>query len=340
MKKEPSKNENNQNNQKNIKNIITEINKALTSKVALPINLKQDIDFIDTGIPAFNLAFGGGFPRGRIIEVYGQAGAGKTMLCLQTMANAQKEGVAGFIDMEHAISFERMKKMGVKLDEVAYSTPEYAEDAFETIEAMVSTGKFSMIVVDSVSALVPRVELEGEFGSSQMGVQARLISQAMRKLVPMVHKNNVALVFINQIRSTINSYGSGGYTTSGGQALSFYCSLRINLRKVGSIKSGEEIVGVRYKMTVDKNKLAEPYKTCAYTILDTGITAVEESINNLLQTGALVKSGSWYKDVNGESIAQGFINLAKILTPQKEVELIEKLQLSKESKKSKENEKA
>lgn len=317
-----------------IKNILTEINKALISKISLPIDLKQNIDFIDTGIPAFNLAFGGGFPRGRVTEVYGQAGAGKTMLCLQTMANAQKEGLTGFVDMEHAISFERMAKMGVKLDEVLYSTPEYAEDAFEAVEAMVSTGKFSMIVVDSVSALVPRVELEGEYGSSQMGVQARIMSQAMRKLVPMVHKNNVALVFINQIRSTITSYGSGGKITSGGQALSFYCSLRINLKRIGNIKAGDEIVGARYKMTVDKNKLAEPYKVCAYTILDTGISAVEESINNLLQMGALVKAGAWYKDCEGNPIAQGFVNLAKLLTPSKEAELISKLPHIKDSQTS------
>ncbi len=314
-----------------IKSILTEINKALTSKISIPTDLKQDVDFISTGISAFDKAFGGGIPRGRITEIYGQASAGKTMLCLQTMANAQKEGMVGFVDMEHAISFERMAKMGVKMDEVLYSTPEFAEDAFEAVEAMVTTGKFSMIVVDSVSALVPRAELEGEYGQSQMGLQARIMSQAMRKLVPMVHKNNVALVFINQIRSTITSYGSGGKITSGGQALSFYCSLRINLKRIGNIKTGDEIVGGRYKMAVDKNKLSEPYKTSSYTILDTGISAIEETINQLIEMGALTKSGAWYKDCGGEQIAQGFLNLTKVLTPQKEAELIAKLSHNKDS---------
>lgn len=320
------------NTQKEIEKIIAEINKALNSKVSLPINLKQNVDFIDTSIPAFNRVLGGGIPRGRITEVYGQAGAGKTMLCLQTMAQAQKEGITGFIDMEHAISFERMTTMGIDLAQVVYSTPEYAEDAFETVESMVSTGKFSMIVVDSVASLVPKSELDGEFGQAQMGMQARLMSQAMRKLVPMVHKNNVALVFINQLRSTLGIYS--GQVTTGGAALSFYCSLRINLRRVGKIKAGEEVVGIRYKLFVDKNKLAKPNASCAYTILDSGISTAEESITLLLESGALVKSSSWYKDCKGESVAQGFINLAKLLTPQKEAELTEKLRLSKQTGKS------
>ncbi len=146
-----------------------------------------------------------------------------------------------------------------------------------------------------------------------------------------VHKNNVALVFINQIRSTINSYGSGGKITSGGQALSFYCSLRVNLKRVGNIKTGDEIVGGRYKMIVDKNKLAEPYKTCSYTILETGISAVEEFINKLLDAKILIRSGAWYKNEEGKQIAQGFVNLVKYLTPEKEKELIDRLSHIKDS---------
>lgn len=268
-------------------------------------NKVVDIDIIPTGIGSIDLATGiGGFPRGRISEVFGKEGTGKTTLCLHAIAQAQKLGLnAMFIDAEHALSVERMRTIGVDTGNMVISQPDSGEGALEIAEMAIRSKKFAIIVIDSVAALVPQVEVDKDMGDSVMGVHAKLMSQAMRKLTAPVNKNNVALVFTNQTRSNIGGYGSPEVTT-GGVALKFYASLRIKIKYKGEIKEGNQRIAGKYELTVVKNKLAVPFKVVEVEINETGIDDSGVLIETLIDAGILEKSGSWIK-LNGEPFAQG-----------------------------------
>lgn len=296
--------------------IMEEVNKEFGDNTA--IILDEDnilkVDVVPTGIPVIDTAVGiGGFPRGRISEVFGAEACGKTTLCLHAIAQTQREGrLAAFIDAEHALSPERMKEIGVDLGQLIINQPNSGEEALELVEMLVRSDKFSIIVVDSVAALIPQVEVDKDMGESVMGVHARLMSQAMRKLTAPVDKHNVALVFTNQTRAKIGGYVPGT-TTTGGAALKFYASLRLEMKYVGAIKNtaGERVSG-KYKMTVVKNKLAVPFKVAEFEINGYGIDAVGGLIEQLVEEGVLEKSGAFYR-FEGETLAQGKQALISIL---------------------------
>lgn len=264
-----------------------------------------EVDVIPTGVQSIDTAIGtGGIPRGRITEVFGKEGSGKTSLCLHTIATAHKMGMqAGFIDAEHALDKKRMDMIGVQSDKLVISQPDSGEQALEIAEMMIRSKRFGIIVIDSVAALTPQVEIERDMGESSMGIHARLMSQAMRKLVAIISKNNVAVIFTNQTRSKIGFFG--GETTTGGNALKFYASLRLKFQYTGAIKNtaGQRISG-KYRMTVVKNKMAVPFKEVEFEINEYGIDTTAQLIQTMLDEGKLEKSGAFYK-VNGKVIAQG-----------------------------------
>lgn len=264
------------------------------------------IDVVPTDIPVIDDAIGvGGIPRGRISEVFGKEGCGKTTLCLHAIASAQRLGLnVAFIDTEHSLGYDMMERMKVDIKKLVISQPDSGEDALNLVEMMVRSGKFALIVIDSVAALTPQVEIEKDMGESVMGVHARLMSQAMRKLTAPVNKHNVALLFTNQTRVKIGGYVSGE-TTTGGNALKFYASLRMRMQFKGQIKdsSGIRISG-KYEMTIVKNKLATPFKVAKFEINSRGIDGMGEFVENLVESGILEKNGAFYK-YNGETIAQG-----------------------------------
>lgn len=287
---------------------LTIANKTFGDNTAVIIdeNSKVDIDVVSTGVEAIDEALGvGGIPRGRISEVYGKEATGKTTLCLQAIARAHKDGLnAAYVDAEHALSYERMKALGVDTSKLVLSQPQSGEQALEFVEMAVRSGKFAIIVVDSVAALTPEAEVQKEMGESVMGVHARLMSQAMRKLTAPVAKHNVALVFTNQTRAKIGGYVVGE-TTTGGNALKFYCSVRIKLQSIGKIKDGSGVqIANKIRMTVVKNKLAVPYKVIEYQIDGHGINADIGWIDALVESGKITRSGAWFK-IGNETIAQG-----------------------------------
>lgn len=265
-----------------------------------------EADVVPIDVPVVDNALGiGGIPRGRITEVFGGEGMGKTSLCLHAIASAQRMGLlALFIDAEHALSYERMKAIGVDTGKMVFNQPDSGEKALELVEMAVRSGKFGIIVVDSVAALVPQVEVEKDMGDSVMGVHARLMSQAMRKLAAPVSKFNVALVFTNQTRSKIGGYGAAE-TTTGGTALKFYASLRLRMSFVGKIEDskGNRISG-KYKMFVAKNKLAVPFKEALFEINERGIDGDGFFVDELVTAGVLEKSGAFLK-FEGNVVAQG-----------------------------------
>jgi recombination protein RecA len=255
------------------------------------------VGIIPTGSIALDAALGvGGVPRGRVVEIYGPESSGKTTLALHVIANAQRSGgLAAFIDAEHAMDPEYASRLGVNLDDLLISQPDFGEQALEIAETLIRSGSIDVIVIDSVAALVPRAELEGDMGEAQMGLQARLMSQALRKLAGIVSKSRTSLVFINQVREKIGVMFGSPETTTGGRALKFYSSVRIDIRRISSIKQGDQVIGNRTKAKVAKNKVAAPFRVAEFDILyGEGISYTGELLDLGLEHRLVQKSGAWY----------------------------------------------
>jgi recombination protein RecA len=275
----------------------------------------EDIQVVSTGSLGLDIALGvGGLPRGRVVEIYGPESSGKTTLTLQVIAEMQKEGgTCAFIDAEHALDIQYAQKLGVNLQELLISQPDTGEQALEIVDALVRSGSVDLIVVDSVAALTPKAELEGEMGDALPGLQARLMSQALRKLTATIKKTNTMVIFINQIRMKIGVMFGSPETTTGGNALKFYASVRLDIRRTGSIKKGEEVIGSETKVKVVKNKVSPPFKTAEFDILyGEGISREGEIIDMGVEARILDKSGAWYA-YNGEKIGQGKDNAREFL---------------------------
>ena len=266
-----------------------------------------DVDTISTGSLAIDYALGvGGLPRGRIIEIYGPESSGKTTLALQCIAECQKDGgKAAFIDAEHAIDPKYAKALGVNVDDLILSQPDSGEQALEIAEVLIKSGAIDLIVIDSVAALVPQAELDGEMGDSNIGLHARLMSKAMRKLAGAMNANGCTTIFINQLREKVGVMFGNPETTTGGRALKFYSSIRIEVRKSEAIKDGQDVIGNKVNIKIAKNKVAPPFKTCQVEIYyGEGISHLSEVVNMGVDMGIIEKSGSWYS-YNGEKIGQG-----------------------------------
>jgi recombination protein RecA len=274
-----------------------------------------EVPVISTGSLALNKALGiGGLPRGRVIEIYGPESSGKTTLALHAVSEAQRQGgVVAFIDAEHALDTSYARKLGVNCDDLLVAQPDTGEQALEIADMLVRSGALDIIVIDSVAALVPRAEIEGEMGDSHMGLQARLMSQALRKLTGTISKTNTAVIFINQIRMKIGVVFGNPETTTGGNALKFYASVRLDIRRIGSIKDGQEIVGNRTRVRVVKNKMAPPFTEAEFDILyGEGISRTADLIDTGVMAGIIEKSGSWYS-YDGERVGQGRRNAQNFL---------------------------
>lgn len=280
------------------KGSIMKMGDSLINMNAIPV--------VASGSLAIDLALGvGGYPKGRIIEIYGPEASGKTTLCLHAIANIQKEGgTAAFVDVEHALDPLRAQKIGVNLDELLISQPDYGEQALEIAETLIRSGGVDIVVIDSVAALVPKSEIEGEMGDSQMGVQARLMSQAMRKLTAAINKTKTLVIFTNQIRMKIGVMFGSPETTTGGNALKFYASQRIDVRKIGNIQEGENIVGSRHRVRVKKNKVAPPFKIAEFDMDDNGISLTGDVVDIGVEKKIIDKAGSFFK-YEGNVLAQG-----------------------------------
>ncbi len=275
----------------------------------------QDIQTVSTGSLGLDVALGvGGLPRGRVIEIYGPESSGKTTLTLQVIAEMQKiGGTCAFVDAEHALDPQYARKLGVNLNELLISQPDTGEQALEIVDSLVRSGAVDLIVVDSVAALTPRAEIEGDMGDSLPGLQARLMSQALRKLTATIKKTNCMVIFINQIRMKIGVMFGSPETTTGGNALKFYASVRIDIRRIGGIKKGDEVIGNETKVKVVKNKVAPPFKDATFDILyGEGISRLGEIIDMGVQAKIVDKAGAWYS-YNGEKIGQGRDNTREFL---------------------------
>lgn len=287
-----------------------------------------DVQAIPSGSLSLDAALGiGGFPRGRVVEIYGQEASGKTTLALHVVAEAQKRGgTAAFIDVEHALDPKYAKKIGVDVENLYISQPDYGEQALEIAETLIRSNAVDVVVLDSVAALVPKAELEGEMGDAHMGLQARLMSQALRKLTAIVSRSKSCLIFINQLREKIGMFVGNPETTTGGRALKFYASVRIDVKKILSIKQGEEIVGSQVRAKVVKNKLASPFKEAIFDIIyGEGISKEGEIIEIGSEMGLVEKSGTWFS-IKGQRLGQGKENVRKLLRENKELsEELEKL---------------
>lgn len=284
-------------------------------------SLVRDIEVIPTGSLGLDIALGvGGVPRGRVVEIYGPESSGKTTLALQVIAEAQRRGgVGAFIDAEHALDIGYARKLGVKVEDLLVSQPDHGEQALEIAETLVRSGAIDVLVIDSVAALVPRAEIEGEMGEPQMGLQARLMSQALRKLTATISRSKTIVIFINQIRMKIGVMFGNPETTTGGNALKFYASVRIDIRRVGSIKQGEDVIGNRTKVRVVKNKVAPPFKEAEFDILyGSGISKEGELVDLGAELGIVEKSGAWYS-LDGDRIGQGRENTKEFLREHPEV---------------------
>ncbi len=279
------------------------------------------ISVISTGSISFDAALGvGGVPRGRVIEIFGPESSGKTTITLQVIAEAQKlGGLAAFVDAEHALDPAYAKKLGVDVDNLLVSQPDYGEQALEIVEALVRSGAIDVLVVDSVAALVPKAELDGEMGDSHMGLQARLMSQALRKLTGTVAKSRTCLIFINQIRDKIGVMFGNPETTTGGRALKFYASVRIDIRRIGAVKEGDVVVGSRTKVKIVKNKVAAPFRDAEFDILyGEGISREGDLLDLAVVHNIVEKSGAWYS-FQTERIGQGRENVRTFLKQNKDV---------------------
>ncbi|WP_280153295.1 recombinase RecA [Piscinibacter sp. XHJ-5] len=289
----------------------------------------EDIEVVSTGSLGLDIALGvGGLPRGRVVEIYGPESSGKTTLTLQVVAEMQKlGGTCAFIDAEHALDVQYAQKLGVNLQELLISQPDTGEQALEIVDALVRSGSVDLVVIDSVAALTPKAEIEGEMGDALPGLQARLMSQALRKLTGTIKKTNTMVIFINQIRMKIGVMFGSPETTTGGNALKFYASVRLDIRRIGSIKKGEEVIGNETKVKVVKNKVSPPFKTAEFDILyGEGISREGEIIDMGVEARVLEKSGAWYA-YQGEKIGQGKDNAREFLreNPELAVEIENKV---------------
>lgn len=267
----------------------------------------KDIPVISTGSPSLDIALGvGGIPRGRVIEIFGPEASGKTTMALHVVAEAQKKGgICSFIDAEHAIDMQYARKLGVKSEDLLISQPDTGEQALEIAEMLVRSGAIDVIVVDSVAALVPKAEIEGEMGDSHMGLQARLMSQALRKLTATINRSKTTVIFINQIRMKIGVMFGNPETTTGGNALKFYSTIRLDIRRIGAIKDGQDVIGNRTLVKVVKNKVAPPFKKAEFDIIyGQGISKTASILELAVEKNLVEKSGSWYS-YNNERIGQG-----------------------------------
>lgn len=267
---------------------------------------KSDVDLFSSGALSVDLALGGGFPKGRIIEIYGPESSGKTTLTLHAIAEIQKQGgTAAFIDAEHALDPQYAKRLGVDTENLFVSQPDNGEQALEICETLVRSNAVDVVVVDSVAALVPQAEIEGDMGDSHMGLQARLMSQALRKLTGIISRSKCTVIFINQIRMKIGVMFGNPETTTGGNALKFYSSVRVDIRRIGQIKEGENIIGNRTKVKVVKNKVAPPFRVAEFDIMyNAGISATGDAIDLGVQHGIVGKAGAWF-DYKDQKIGQG-----------------------------------
>ncbi|EKD51329.1 MAG: hypothetical protein ACD_62C00282G0003 [uncultured bacterium] len=291
-----------------------------------------DVSVVSTGCLSLDMALGiGGLPRGRIIEIFGPESSGKTTLALQAIAEAQKTGgICAFIDAEHALDVGYARKLGVKTDDLLVSQPDYGEQALEIAETLVRSNAVDVVVVDSVAALVPKSEIEGDMGEHQMGTQARLMSQALRKVTATVSKSNTMLIFINQIRMKIGVMFGNPETTTGGNALKFYSSIRLDIRRIGAIKQGEQVTGNRTRVKVVKNKMAPPFKEVEFDIMyGEGISAEGDLIDLASENNIVEKSGAWYA-FDGERIGQGRENAKQFLKDNPAI--MEKIKLAVKTK--------
>jgi recombination protein RecA len=315
---------------------VSQIEKQFGKGAVMKLGQKEaavKIPAIPTGSIAFDLALGiGGFPRGRVVEVFGPEATGKTTLALHVIAEAQKlGGQAAFIDAEHALDPTYAGSVGVDVDNLLISQPDYGEQALEIAEVLVRSGAVDVIVVDSVAALVPKAELEGEMGDAHMGLQARLMSQALRKLTAIVARSKTCFIFVNQIREKIGVFLGNPETTTGGRALKFYSSMRIDIRRVTSLKEGEAVVGNRVKVKIVKNKMAPPFREAQFDIMfGQGISKEGDLVDCGVDFGLLEKSGTWYS-FKGERLGQGRDNVKKLLKDNPEVAADLELQIKKKA---------
>ncbi len=282
---------------------------------------QMNVESIPTGSLSLDLALGiGGIPKGRVIEIYGPESSGKTTVTLHMIAEVQKRGgIAGFIDAEHALDPVYAKNIGVDIDNLYISQPDCGEQALEITDTMVRSGAIDIVIVDSVAALVPKAEIDGEMGDSHVGLQARLMSQALRKLTGVISKSNCTVVFINQLREKVGVMFGNPETTTGGRALKFYSSVRLDVRRIESIKQGGEVIGNRTRVRVVKNKVAPPFKEAEFDIMfGEGISTAGDILDLAADNGVVVKSGAWYA-YNGEKIGQGRENAKQYLKDNPEV---------------------
>jgi recombination protein RecA len=312
------------NKNKAIDMALMQIEKQFGKGSIMRLGAKVDstgVQTIATGSLSFDAALGiGGFPRGRVVEIFGPESGGKTTIALHAVAQAQKAGgAAAFIDAEHAMDPTYAKKLGVNTDDLLVSQPDSGEQALEITEVLIRSGALDILVVDSVAALVPRAELDGEMGDSLPGLQARLMSQAMRKLTAIVYKSNTCLIFINQIREKIGVMFGNPETTTGGRALKFYSSIRVDIRRIASIKEGDQVVGNRTRIKIVKNKLAPPFKTAEFDILyNEGISYEGDLLDLAVERKLVDKSGAWFS-YKGERLGQGRENAKQFLREHTEV---------------------
>ncbi len=300
---------------KTLESTISQIEKSFGKGSVMKLGEKGvvEIDTISSGSLSLDMALGiGGLPKGRIVEIYGPESSGKTTLALHVIAEAQKNGgTCAFVDAEHALDPVYAKKLGVNTDEMLISQPDFGEQALEIADTLVNSSAIDVLVVDSVAALVPRAEIEGEMGDSHMGLHARLMSQALRKLTGSISKSNSLVIFINQIRQKIGVMFGNPETTTGGNALKFYASVRMDIRRIGAIKDRDEVIGNQTKVKIVKNKLAPPFKTVEFDVMyGEGISKTGEILDLASKVGIVEKSGAWYS-YEGERIGQGREN-AKI----------------------------
>ena len=281
---------------------------------------KVDVELLPSGALSLDIALGGGYPKGRIIEIYGPESSGKTTLTLHAIAEIQKQGgTAAFIDAEHALDPAYARKLGVDTDNLLVSQPDNGEQALEIAETLVRSNAVDLIVVDSVAALVPQAEIDGDMGDSHMGLQARLMSQALRKLTGIINKSKATVIFINQIRMKIGVMFGNPETTTGGNALKFYASVRMDIRRTGQIKEGEDIIGNRTKVKIVKNKIAPPFRVAEFDIMyNEGISRTGDVLDLAVQHGIVGKSGAWF-DYNDAKIGQGREATKKYLKENPEV---------------------
>lgn len=303
---------------KAIEAAVSQIEKQFGKGAVMKLGQKDaamKVPAIPTGSIAFDLSLGiGGFPRGRVIEVFGPEATGKSTLALHVIAEAQKQGgQAAFIDAEHALDPRYAASVGVDVDNLLISQPDYGEQALEIAEVLVRSGAVDVVVIDSVAALVPKAELEGEMGDAHMGLQARLMSQALRKLTAIVSRSKTCFIFVNQIREKIGFFLGSPETTTGGRALKFYASLRVDVRRIASLKDGEQVIGNRVKVKIVKNKMAPPFREAQFDIIyGVGISREGDLVDCGVDVGLVEKTGTWYS-YRGERLGQGRENVKKLL---------------------------